>query len=121
MHPETLRRHVRQAEADQGLRPGQPTTSEREEIRAGGGRMLARFRTLRQRHAVMDGRAVCETVVRSVEPSGEHLAALAVNALIEAEADGVQALAILGRHRDAAEFRIGRIEAAEDLATIYPV
>lgn len=30
---ETLRRRVRQAEADQGLRPGQPTTSEREEIR----------------------------------------------------------------------------------------
>ena len=33
MHPETLRRRVRQAEADQGLRPGQPTTAEREEIR----------------------------------------------------------------------------------------
>ncbi len=33
MHPETLRKRVRQAEADQGLRPGQPTTSEREEIK----------------------------------------------------------------------------------------
>jgi transposase len=30
---ETLRRHVRRAEADQGLRPGQPTTAEHEEIR----------------------------------------------------------------------------------------
>ena len=30
---ETLRRHVRRVEADQGLRPGLPTTSEREEIR----------------------------------------------------------------------------------------
>jgi transposase len=33
IHPETLRKRVRQAEADQGLRPGQPTTSEREEIK----------------------------------------------------------------------------------------
>jgi len=30
---ETLRRHVRQAEADQGLRPDLPTAAEREEIR----------------------------------------------------------------------------------------
>ncbi len=30
---ETLRRHVRRAEVDQGLRPGEPTTVEREEIR----------------------------------------------------------------------------------------
>ena len=30
---ETLRRHVRRAEADQGLRPDVPTSAEREEIR----------------------------------------------------------------------------------------
>ena len=30
---ETLRRHVRRAEADQGLRPDLPTSAEREEIR----------------------------------------------------------------------------------------
>jgi transposase len=33
MHPETLRKEVRQAEADQGLRPELPTTGEREVIR----------------------------------------------------------------------------------------
>jgi transposase len=33
MHPETLRKRVRRAQADQGLRPDLPTTSEREEIR----------------------------------------------------------------------------------------
>ncbi len=33
MHPETLRRRVRQAQADEGLRPDLPTTVEREEIR----------------------------------------------------------------------------------------
>jgi transposase len=33
MHPETLRRRVRQAEADSGARPDLPSSAEREEIR----------------------------------------------------------------------------------------
>lgn len=33
MHPETLRKKVRRAEADSGTRPDLPTTAEREEIR----------------------------------------------------------------------------------------
>ena len=33
MHPETLRKRVRQHEADSGKRPDLPTTAEREEIR----------------------------------------------------------------------------------------
>jgi transposase len=31
--PESLRRHVRQVEADEGLRPELPTAAEREEIK----------------------------------------------------------------------------------------
>jgi transposase len=34
MHPETLRRHVRQAQADSGARRDLPSSQEREEIRA---------------------------------------------------------------------------------------
>lgn len=34
MHPETLRKRVRQVQADQGLRPDLPTSEEREEIKA---------------------------------------------------------------------------------------
>ena len=34
IHPETLRKKVRQVEADSGSRPDLPTTREREEIRA---------------------------------------------------------------------------------------
>ena len=33
MHPEALRKRVRQAKADSGLRPDLPTTEEREEIK----------------------------------------------------------------------------------------
>jgi transposase len=33
MHPETLRKKVRQAEADSGARPDPPSSAEREEIR----------------------------------------------------------------------------------------
>ena len=54
MHPETLRKRVRQREADSGKRPDLPTTQEREEIR----RLRAENFELRRANEILKSESV---------------------------------------------------------------
>src|SRR3954452_18162604 len=54
MHPETLRKKIRQHEADTGKRPGLPTTQEREEIR----RLLQENFELRRANEILKSASV---------------------------------------------------------------
>ncbi|MCA1681291.1 MAG: transposase [Actinobacteria bacterium] len=54
MHPETLRKRVRQAEADSGARPDLPSTAEREEI----GKLRAENFELRRANEILKSASV---------------------------------------------------------------
>jgi transposase len=54
MHPETLRKRVRQAEADSGARPDLPSSAEREEIR----RLRAEVFELRRANEILKSASV---------------------------------------------------------------
>ena len=55
MHPETLRKKVRQHEADSGKRPDLPTSQEREEIR----RLRQENHELRRANEILKSASVC--------------------------------------------------------------
>jgi transposase len=54
MHPETLRKRVRQAEADSGARPDLPSSAEREEMR----RLRAEVFELRRANEILKSASV---------------------------------------------------------------
>jgi transposase len=58
IHHETLRRRVRQAEADGGLRPDLPTTEEREEMK----RLRKEVFELRRANEILKAASVCFAV-----------------------------------------------------------